>query len=120
MNTDILKSLKKCSTGILSEYLLNAEKIKEEENINDQDNNEQDIEEEDIEEQDIEEENNINLVPIVKWSGGKKDEISRFIDHIPKYNLYIEPFIGGGSVYFHLNPRKAVIADVHDKINMFL
>jgi DNA adenine methylase len=32
------------------------------------------------------------------------------------YNIYIEPFIGGGAVYFHLNPLKAVISDVHTEL----
>jgi DNA adenine methylase len=57
------------------------------------------------------------LKPIVKWSGGKSDEISKFIQHIPKeYDTYLEPFIGGGAVYFHLNPNKAVITDVHKEL----
>jgi len=61
------------------------------------------------------------LKPIVKWSGGKKDEIKKFIDHIPKeYDMYLEPFIGGGSVYFHILPNKAVISDVHkDLIDLY-
>jgi DNA adenine methylase len=58
-----------------------------------------------------------NLKPIVKWSGGKKDEIKKFIEHIPTdFNTYLEPFIGGGAVYFHLNPEKAVINDVHKEL----
>ena len=58
-----------------------------------------------------------SLNPIIKWSGGKKDEIKKFIDHIPKtYDTYLEPFIGGGAVYFHLNPKKAVINDVHTEL----
>lgn len=59
------------------------------------------------------------MKPIVKWSGGKKDEIKMFQDHIPEYDTYIEPFIGGGSLYFHLAPKKAVIADVHDDLIAF-
>ena len=60
------------------------------------------------------------LKPIIKWSGGKKDEIHLFQKHIPTdYNIYIEPFIGGGSVYFHLVPAKAVIADVHKELICF-
>lgn len=58
--------------------------------------------------------NNINLKPLFKWSGGKKDELSRILPHIPyNYSIYIEPFIGGGALYFHLNPKKAVINDIH-------
>jgi len=59
-------------------------------------------------------ENKANLKPLVKWSGGKADEIHQFIKYIPeKYDIYIEPFIGGGALYFHINPEKSVINDVH-------
>ena len=55
-----------------------------------------------------------SLKPIIKWSGGKKDEIKKFIQYIPeKYDTYIEPFVGGGALLFHLNPDKAVISDLH-------
>ena len=58
-----------------------------------------------------------SLSPIIKWSGGKKDEIKKFIEYIPeKYDTYLEPFIGGGAVYFHLNPNKAVINDLHNEL----
>jgi DNA adenine methylase len=58
-----------------------------------------------------------SLNPLIKWSGGKKDEIKKFINYIPKnYDIYIEPFIGGGALYFHLNPKKAVINDVHNEL----
>jgi DNA adenine methylase len=54
------------------------------------------------------------LKPLIKWSGGKTDEIKQFISYFPEnYNLYIEPFVGGGSVFFYLQPTKAVINDVH-------
>ena len=57
------------------------------------------------------------LKPIIKWSGGKMDEIKMFDKYFPEnYNIYIEPFIGGGAVYFHLNPSKAVISDVHTEL----
>lgn len=57
------------------------------------------------------------LEPLVKWSGGKGDEIPQFIKYIPDdIETYLEPFIGGGAVYFHLNPKKAVISDVHKEL----
>jgi DNA adenine methylase len=57
------------------------------------------------------------LKPIVKWSGGKIDEIKMFKKHFPEdYNIYIEPFVGGGSVYFYLSPDKAVINDIHSEL----
>jgi len=57
------------------------------------------------------------LKPLIKWSGGKVDEIKMFDKYFPEnYNIYIEPFVGGGAVYFHLNPIKAVISDVHSEL----
>ena len=57
------------------------------------------------------------LKPIVKWSGGKKDELKQILPHLPETcDTYLEPFIGGGAVYFHLNPDKAVINDVHKEL----
>lgn len=41
------------------------------------------------------------LSPLIKWSGGKGDEIKYFKKYIPhEYNIYIEPFVGGGSLFF--------------------
>jgi len=60
---------------------------------------------------------NIVLKPLIKWSGGKNDEIKHFQKYIPiNYNYYIEPFIGGGALYFYLFPKKAVINDVHSEL----
>lgn len=62
--------------------------------------------------------NDINhLKPLIKWSGGKGDEIKIFEQYFPTdYDIYIEPFVGGGSVYFYLNPKKAIINDVHNEL----
>uniref|UniRef100_A0A6C0LKV1 site-specific DNA-methyltransferase (adenine-specific) n=1 Tax=viral metagenome TaxID=1070528 RepID=A0A6C0LKV1_9ZZZZ len=58
-----------------------------------------------------------SLKPLVKWSGGKTDEIKIFSKYFPEdYDIYIEPFVGGGSVYFYLNPDNAVISDVHSEL----
>jgi DNA adenine methylase len=61
------------------------------------------------------------LKPLVKWSGGKGDEIKYFEQYIPTdYDTYLEPFVGGGSVFFHLAPQRAVITDVHkDLIDLY-
>jgi len=61
-------------------------------------------------------ESNPCLKPLIKWSGGKSDEIKLFEKYIPKHNVYLEPFIGGGSLYFYLNPDNAVISDVHTEL----
>jgi DNA adenine methylase len=65
----------------------------------------------------VKEVNTIHLKPIIKWSGGKADEIKYFEHHIPSiYNIYLEPFIGGGALYFYSNPKNAVISDVHSEL----
>ena len=58
-----------------------------------------------------------SLKPIIKWSGGKSDELNQIIPHIPdNISTYLEPFVGGGAVYFHINPNNAVINDVHKEL----
>ena len=58
-----------------------------------------------------------HLKPLVKWSGGTSDEIKAFEAHLPtNFDTDLEPFVGGGAVFFHLTPTKAVIADVHKEL----
>ena len=63
--------------------------------------------------------NKIKLQPLVKWSGGKGDEIKLFEKYIPSYKKYIEPFVGGGAVFFNINPKKAIINDIHPELITF-
>ncbi len=60
--------------------------------------------------------------PILKWAGGKTQLLSELIPRIPNsYNKYIEPFLGGGALFFKLCPAKSVIADSNPElINMYL
>lgn len=62
------------------------------------------------------------MAPLIKWSGGKSDEIKFFAHHLPpptSYTTYIEPFAGGASLFFHLAPKAAVLADVHPELMDF-
>ena len=57
------------------------------------------------------------MLPFLKWPGGKRWLISRYQQIFPDdYNIYIEPFLGGGSAYFHLAPARAIIADVNAEL----
>ena len=55
--------------------------------------------------------------PFVKWAGGKRQLIPQIEEHLPQeYNTYIEPFIGGGALFFHLKPKNAVIIDINAEL----
>lgn len=59
----------------------------------------------------------ISIKPFLKWAGGKTQLLPSLSTLVPiKFNKYIEPFIGGGAFYFHLNPSKAVIADANEEL----
>lgn len=53
------------------------------------------------------------IKPIIKWTGGKYREFALFENHIPSFERYIEPFFGGGGVFFALQPKTSVI--INDK-----
>jgi DNA adenine methylase len=60
------------------------------------------------------------MKPLVKYRGGKSKEIPHLIKHIPQFNgKYIEPFFGGGALFFHLEPKKALINDINLKLISF-
>lgn len=59
---------------------------------------------------------------ILKWPGNKARELKHIIEHIPaNFNTYIEPFVGGGALFFHLEYNNSVISDTHTElINFYL
>src|SRR5271165_5996609 len=59
--------------------------------------------------------------PPLKWAGGKTQLLSEIIAKMPKnYSRYIEPFFGGGALFFALKPPGAVIADSNPElINLY-
>ena len=60
------------------------------------------------------------MKPLVKYRGGKSKEIPHLIKHIPQFSgRYIEPFFGGGALFFHLEPEKAIISDINSKLISF-
>lgn len=62
------------------------------------------------------------MEPILKYPGGKYRELGQFLRYIPKFTdetEYIEPFIGGGALYFHLCPSKATISDLNKPLINF-
>lgn len=58
--------------------------------------------------------------PVLKYRGGKSREIPRFLQYVPDdFNHYIEPFFGGGALYFYLEPEDAIINDINERLMTF-
>ncbi|MEE0764866.1 Dam family site-specific DNA-(adenine-N6)-methyltransferase [Akkermansia sp.] len=59
--------------------------------------------------------------PILKWAGGKTQMLDDLLLKVPpSYGRYIEPFFGGGALFFSLQPENAIIADSNPElINMY-
>lgn len=58
--------------------------------------------------------------PMIKYRGGKSKEITHFINNMPnQYERYIEPFFGGGALYFYLQPEQAIINDINFRLFSF-
>jgi len=61
-------------------------------------------------------------LPFLKWAGGKRWFAARYLDLLPpRFDRYIEPFLGSGALFFALNPQKATLADLNaDLIETYL
>lgn len=54
------------------------------------------------------------IEPFLKWAGGKRWlGPSRQLPLPKSFNRYVEPFLGGGAVFFHLQPKLAILSDVN-------
>lgn len=56
--------------------------------------------------------------PFLKWVGGKRQllpELDKYIPH-GRFNRYIEPFVGGGALFFHLNHTPSIIGDSNPEL----
>jgi DNA adenine methylase len=58
--------------------------------------------------------------PILKWVGGKRQLLQELQSRFPiSYNEYHEPFIGGGAVFFKLEPSAGSINDLNRRLVSF-
>jgi len=57
------------------------------------------------------------LKPFVKWAGGKTQFLEIINLLLPaNYNQFIEPFVGGGSVFLNIQPNKLIINDLNQEL----
>lgn len=61
--------------------------------------------------------NESKQLTLLRYPGGKRRLLAYLAEHLPTPNKitgkYIEPFIGGGSVFFFLQPKKAILSDLN-------
>ncbi|WP_051688185.1 DNA adenine methylase [Desulfofalx alkaliphila] len=68
----------------------------------------------------------VQAKPFVKWAGGKRQLLSTFVELYPnklkkgKIKKYIEPFVGGGAVFFDLASRYEFEEIILNDINTIL
>jgi site-specific DNA-adenine methylase len=52
--------------------------------------------------------------PFLKWVGGKRSILNELTARMPAhYNTYREPFIGGGALFFRVQPARAALSDIN-------
>lgn len=60
---------------------------------------------------------NRDLKPFIKWAGGKTqflEIINLLLPH--NYNQFVEPFVGGGSVFLNAQPKQLIINDLNQEL----
>jgi DNA adenine methylase len=71
--------------------------------------------------------NSVIAKPFLKWAGGKTQILSEIVKRIPDrfkrtktIPVYVEPFVGGGAVFFylkhHFNIKKSVLLDANPEL----
>ncbi|MBO4850503.1 MAG: DNA adenine methylase [Prevotella sp.] len=73
----------------------------------------------------LEEQRNIEtgLSPIIKWPGGKEKEMKYILPNVPRFERFIEPFVGGGAVFmgmagdaYYINDYSSELMDLYQSI----
>lgn len=55
--------------------------------------------------------------PFIKWAGGKRWLVQTKQIEFPSFDgRYIEPFLGGGAIFFHLTPPRSILSDLNPRL----
>jgi DNA adenine methylase len=57
--------------------------------------------------------------PFFRWAGGKQNLVKVLIEHVPEdigQRNYYEPFLGAGSLYFAISPKRAILSDSNNEL----
>lgn len=59
----------------------------------------------------------VKVRPPLKWIGGKTQLLPELLARVPaKYGTYHEPFVGGGALFFALQPERAWLNDSNEEL----
>ena len=62
-------------------------------------------------------EKNVRAKPFVKWVGGKTQLLPELTARIPdNFSRYFEPFVGGGALFFYLQPEQSILIDINEEL----
>jgi DNA adenine methylase len=62
---------------------------------------------------------NIKAKPFVKWVGGKTQLLPELRARIPSnFSRYFEPFMGGGALFFYLQPEYSTLIDINEELTL--
>lgn len=53
----------------------------------------------------------MSLKPLFKYPGGKGSELKHLKDFFPTFDTYIEPFLGGGAVFWATHAKRFIVND---------
>ncbi len=55
--------------------------------------------------------------PILKWAGGKSSLLPVLSKVVPNdFKNYIEPFVGGGAMFFFVQPERGMLGDANGEL----
>jgi len=71
----------------------------------------------------------LNAKPFLKWAGGKNQLLMKFKERMPDHlrecgtiERYVEPFVGGGAMFFflkgHYNIKESILLDINKELVM--
>jgi len=56
----------------------------------------------------------------IRYPGGKQRIVDQLMSYLPTnaaiVGRFVEPFVGGGSIFFMIEPQKAVLADINEEL----
>lgn len=59
-------------------------------------------------------------IRFIRYPGGKQRILQYILPHLPDRNLikgnFIEPFVGGGAIFFAINPKRAILGDLNEEL----